>query len=224
MNKSIVMFGILGSIFSATCLGWGLPASLPGTGGAQASGGGADVDKFLADGKASTAMINNSRDLLVKSISTKEERDAHQAKMDQIKKGLDAKDKKSSDDLKKLNEDDDSKLLAATSDKAAQDKLKNLNAEQKKAVMGAFTNLGLGILLQTQQIKTGQNLVSSAAGNMSLASKLPELKDAVADMGSNVKTGGELLSKLPALFKSANINVEVPKDTSTKPVDVKDPF
>jgi hypothetical protein len=60
---------------------------------------------------------------------------------------------------------------------------------------------------------------------MALVTKLPELKDAISDMGSNVKNGGELVSKLPALFKSANIEVVEIKDTSSKPAPVEtDPF
>ncbi len=219
MTKKIAAASFLSAaLLSPACFGLGLP-SFGGAGSAssESSAGSADVDTFLKQGKASAELINNSRDMLVKAISSKEDRAKLQAQLDQIHKGLAANDKKAAEDLQKYNADADAKLAAAANDKAAQDNLKNLSKDQKAAVAKAFGNLALGVLMQTQQLQTGQNLVKSAAGNFALASKLPDLKDAVSDMGSNVKTGAELVSKLPGLFKSANIEVVAPKDATTKP-------
>jgi hypothetical protein len=167
LNRFVLAAGLSITLVSPMCFGWGLPA-LPGVpalgSGSGSSTGAAGVDKFLADGKASTKLINDSRNLLVEAILTKEERAARQAKLDQINTGLAANDKKADEALKQSEADDTAKLLAATNDKAEQDRLQHLSSAQKKAVVGAFANLTFGVLLQTQQLKTGQDLLQSASG------------------------------------------------------------
>ncbi len=224
LKKIILIAGVSMSLVAPVCFGqFGLPAK-PSMGGGSTSGASAaDVDAFLESGKASSELINKSRDLLVMAISSKEERAKRQASLDQIKEGLKTGDKKAAEAQKKMQQDDEAKLKGAEHDKAAQENLKNLSSAQKEAVGYSMGNLGLGLLMQTVQVKVGENILKTASSNMALASKLPALKDGVSGMLSNIGTLGELVTKLPPLFKTAGIKIEMPKDASSKPKEVKDP-
>ena len=145
------------------------------------------------------------------------------AKQAEINQGLKSDDKKvaekAKDDQKAFDESNQATLMKSKGNKDAEENLKNLSADQKKAVSGSFLNLGIAVLAQTAQLKTGQTILQSATGNMALVSRLPDLKSAIFDIGSNVKSGGEFLTVLPGLFKSAKISVTQPTESS-KSVDV----
>lgn len=223
MFKKIALVGVLVLVASApVCYGFGLP-SIPGMGSAGAGGGGgADVDGFLAQGAASTKLISSAKLNLAIALSSKEEGDKLAATRDQVKTGLAAKDSKATDLAKQLDQQTDAALQASEADSAAQERLKSLSSAQKENAAKSLFNLGLGVYMQKAQIVTGQNIIKSGAGNMSIAPKLPAVKDAVSDMASNIKTGGEYMAKLPSLFKSAGIVPVLPTDASSQPKDASD--
>ncbi len=222
LKKIILIAGVSMSLVAPVCFAqFGLPAK-PSMGGGSTSGASAaDVDAFLVSGKISSELINKSRDLLVMAISTKEERAKLQASSDQIKKGLETGDKKAVEESKARQKSNDAVLNELANNKAAQETLKNLSSAQKEAVGDAMVNLGLGLLMQTAQVKVGENILKTASSNFALASKLPALKDGVSDMLSNIATLGVLVTKLPPLLKTADIKVKMPTDKSDKPVEVK---
>lgn len=213
------------AVMPVTVSAFGLP-KVPGVPGAGGGGGGAsaaDVDAFLAQGEAATALFVKAQIGIVSALKTKEERAKMMSEYEVIKKGIDAKDKKAFDDQKNFSKTLDAELNAKAGDVAAQENLKNLSAEQKVAVAKSMGNLGLAVLMQKKQIETGTALVGGVSSNPMLAAKALALKDAVGTLGNNVKMGGSYLGKLPGLFKTAGISVTLPTDASGKAEDVTFP-
>lgn len=191
-------------------------------GGASSGGAGAaDVDTFLKQGAESNELFTRARTQLAYALASKEDKDKLAEANKQAKTALAAKDAKATDAQKNLD-DEAASILKNTSEADAQANLKNLDAAQKSNATKSLGNMALAILQQKEQLTTGQNLLKSASGNMALVSKLPAMKDSVSIMTSNLAAGGDYMTRLPGLFKSAGIMPVLPTDTSSKPQEVSD--
>ena len=226
-TKGLIAVAIAMSSISV-CYAWPTLPSMPGVGSALGGGGNsvsaADVDSFVSQGQISSKLVSDSKLLIAMAIATKEDKDKLTNSQKQIKEGLANKDTTITDKERKLSESADAIFNASTNDTAAAARLQNLSAEQKTSVINAFYNLMLGIKQQSLQVVTGQNILKSIPSNPSLLSRASEIKTSVVDMGSNIKSQGEFMTKIPSLFKSAGIQPVLPTDASNKPKDMGNAF
>lgn len=223
MRKSLLPLALLATTaMSSAHAGFGLPKlpglpSVPGLTSSSSSFSADSVEQFIAVGQDSATLINTARYNLAMALSTKEMRAQLAQQQAQIKAGLDAKDQKAQDQNKTFQASLDAELKAKLESDAARQQLASLTADQLKLVADSAVQLGYGILLQKEQITTGQNMISAISGNPMLVTKLPAIKNAVGTMTSNISGAGSYVFKLPALLKSANISITLPTDTSSKP-------
>lgn len=217
LRRFVILSGLALAVLSGISHGFGLP-KVPGLPAAASGGVSADaVDAFLVIGAESNKLIGDSRLILATALATKDERAKIMSQQEQLKKGLDAKDKKVADELKAFNASLDAQILASASNEQAQASLKNLTAEQNKLVVGSMKNLAYGILLQQQQVTAGQNMVSAVSANPMLATKLPAIKDTITSMTSNISGTVGYLAKFPQLFKAMGASAVLPKTVDEKP-------
>lgn len=205
---------------ASVSFGFGLPTVPKAPAAADNGSVSADaVDQFIVTGAASSALINDARVLLAAALSTKEERAQLMSQREQLKKGLDAKDKKAQDELKASNQSLDAKLAATTADEKAMESLKSLSAEQKKAVANSAINLAYGILLQKEQVAAGQAMISQIGANPRLASKLPAIKDTVTTMTTNLSGTAGYVVNFPKLFAALGVSPKMPASKDDKPAE-----
>lgn len=227
LRKFVVSSGLALTMLSGISHGFGLPKipglpAIPGvpsalTGGVGAVNGDA-VDAFLAIGAESNKLIGDSRSILALALATKEERAKIKSQQEQLQKGLDAKDKKAIEQLKKeISASQDAQIQASASNEQALAGLKDLTAEQSKLVVSSMKNLAYGILMQQQQITAGQNMVSAISANPLLVTKLPAIKDTIMSMTSNISGSVGYLAAFPQLFKAMGVSAVLPKTADEKP-------
>lgn len=223
-SRLVISSGIALAMLSGVSHGFGLPKmpSVPGLPAAAGGGSGAAVngdavDSFLAIGAESNRLISDSRVILATALATKEERAKIISQQEQLKKGLDAKDKKAIQDSKDFSASLDAQLQAKAGDEAAVANLKNLTAEQSKKVIDSMRNLAYGVMLQQQQVTAGQNLVSAVTANPMLAVKLPAIKDTISTMSGNISGTVGYLTKFPSLLKGMGVSAVLPKSVDEKP-------
>lgn len=225
LRKLALASGIAALLAAGTSYGFGIPKvpGVPAAPAAPGAGGGvtADaVDQFIVTGQQSSNLINNARTILVAALSTKEERAKLLSQTNQLKQGLDAKDKKAIEENKNLQTTNDAQLAAKLKDQAAIDNLKNMSAAQRKLVVDSAMNLAYGVVLQKDQVTVGQNMVSQVASNPMLAAKLPAIKDTVATMAANLGGTGKYLMDFPKLFAALGASVKLPTSADQKPEPV----
>jgi|GEM_PF-4638172 len=213
----------------SVCYAWPSLPSLPGVGSSSGSSStssfsASDVDSFIAQGKATSKLVSDSKMHIAMAIATKESKDKLTDSQNQIKAGLANNDKTTTDKEQKLAEAVDASLKESENDAAASDRLKGLSADQKQSVINAFYNLLLGIKQQSVQVVTGENILKGIKSNPTLLLRASDMKDALGDMGSNIKSEGEFMARIPALFKGAGIVPVLPTDASDKPKDVSSTF
>jgi hypothetical protein len=227
LNKALLS-SLLIAASTSVCYGWGMP-TLPSVGGvgsmlsggsaASSSAGSADVDTFVAQGKLSSQLITDSTLRLAMAVATKENRDKLKQTQEQLKKGLATGDKTTTDTSTALSKDAQTVLNESLDDSASADRIKSLSDEQKTIMKNSLYNYSLGIQQQLIQVGTGQQIIAHLASNMGQIAKMGDVKNTVAEMGSNIKASGVYLTKIPALFKTANIVPVLPTDASSKPKD-----
>lgn len=222
MRTLMISLALVAATATTASYGFGLP-KIPGVGsGASSSSSvsGDSVDKFLAIGLESSAKINQARDTLTVAFTKKEDRAKLQQQMAEMKKGLAVQDKKAIEDYQAFQKSNDALINTSLANGDAQKRLSEMSTDQLEKVGKSILLLAHGILIQKEQIPAGQEMISAISSNPMLATKLPAIKDAVSTMVGNVKDAGGYLIKLPGLMKTANINITLPTDTSTKPADV----
>lgn len=222
LRKSVLATGVALVLCSGVSWGFGLPKmpSVPAAPAAGNSGVSADaVDQFIVAGQASNAAISAAREMLAAALSTKEERAKLISQREQLKKGLDAKDKKAIEEARAINASLDAKLKTDLADQQKLDSLKSLSADQRKAVANSALNLGYSILLQKEQVAVGQGMISQIAANPMLAAKLPAIKDTVAAMASNLSGTAGYLTNVPKLFGALGVQAKLPTSKDEKPAD-----
>lgn len=224
LRNLVITSGITLAMMSGISHGFGLPKipAVPGIPAAAGGGSGSAVngdaiDAFLSIGAESNKRISDSRIILASALATKEERAKIISQQAQLKKGLDAKDKKAAEQLKEFNASLDAQLQAKAGDDQALAGLKSLTAEQGKLVVGSMMNLAHGILLQQQQVTAGQSLVSAVSANPMLVTKLPAIKDTITSMAGNISGTVGYMTKFPALFKAMGVSAVLPKSVDEKP-------
>lgn len=228
MKQGILVFTMIVATSSAGTsygFGFGVP-SLPGVGAVTGAGGGGlsggSVDQFIAASKASNTLINKSRVNLALALSTQEERAKIKDQQAQIQKGLDSNDKTAVEQNREFMTSLDATIKQKANDDQATQQLKSLTADQSQAVAKSLANLGLGLLMQKDQITAGKSMITGISSNPTLISKLPDVKDAVSTMGDNISGTAGYIGTLPKLFQSAGIKVAMPTDTTSTPVEVSD--
>lgn len=223
LRKTALATGMAMVLCSSVSWGFGMP-KVPGIPAAPAAGkaGGVSadsVDQFIVAGQASNLAISEARLMLAAALSSKEERAKLISQREQLKKGLDAKDKKAVEEAKAIAESLDAKLKTDLADQQKLESLKALSADQRKAVANSALNLGYGILLQKEQVSVGQNMVSQIAANPMLAAKLPAIKDTVTTMTSNLAGTAGYLANFPKLFSALGVKAQLPTSKDEKPAD-----
>lgn len=222
VQKNVLATGIALTLMlgSGASFGFGIP-KLPGKPAAAASGGvSADaVDQFIVAGQVSSATINDARSMLAAALSTKDERAKLISQREQIKKGLDAKDKKAADESKAFNESADAQIKAALADQQKLDTLKVLTADQRKAVANSALSLAYSVILQKEQVTAGQTMITQVSSNPLLATKLPAIKDTVSTMTTNLAGTAGYLASFPKLFSALGISAKMPQSKDDKPTE-----
>lgn len=224
LRKTVIATGVALVMASGVSWGFGLP-KVPGlpaaaAGGAQSGGLTADsIDQFIAAGVASNAAMSDARTMLATALATKEERAKLVSQREQLKKGLDAKDKKAAEEAKAFTESLDAQLKSGFADQAKLDTLKSLSADQKAAVVSSALNLAYSVILQKEQVAAGQGMISQISANPMLATKLPAIKDTVATMASNLSGTAGYLANLPKLFTTLGVQAKLPTTKDEKPAE-----
>lgn len=218
LKKMLVSVVAVAAMSAPLSYGFGLPKMPAAVGGASGGASAADVDTFLAQGAISSELFNKAQAQIAYALASKEQKDKLKSLLEQQKTAIAAKDSKATDATKAFN-DEAASIIKNTSDAEAQENLKNLSADQVSSAAKSVKNLALAVMMQKEQIATGQSLVQSATGNLALATKLVALKESITTLGSNISMGANYVTRLPSLFKSAGISVTLPTDTSSKPED-----
>lgn len=226
MRKLFISLVAIASVTAATVsYGFGLPKN-PADSGNSANSAGSSVnaeaiDKFIALGAESSAQINGANELLLIALTKKEDQAKLKQQLSEMKAGLADKDSKKAQEAKeqyaKFKESSQAEISAKIASGEAEKQMKEMSEEQLKKVSKSVMLLAYGLLIQREQLPAGQNMINAIGSNPMLLKKLPAVKDAVVDMGINVKNVAVYVVKLPTILKTANVTVTLPTDTSSKP-------
>ena len=178
-------------------------------------GGGGDLDTFLVRAKTSEALINASTKALFDATASKED----QAKAEEMQKKMN--EENNPKEKNKIQRELTSTQLAIVEQKAKDQELQKEAAtwdtKKKGHVANAFFNYALGALQAGLIVKDGQALVTNPMNAVKAATKLGEVKDALASLGGIATGSVGTISALKTLMSAADISVKIPTNATEKP-------
>jgi hypothetical protein len=183
------------------------------------SGGdiGADVNTFVTQSAALSALTGRSVIAIKSAFDNAEQRALTKAELDAIEKLTDPKERDAR--RAKLVESSAAEAKRLYDSGEMKNRMASLDSSSRKQVGDALLNYGIGALQAAALTKTGQSLVAKAGANpMSLPQVLP-VKDALPLLGKVVSDSGGFIAGVIKLAQGAKIEVPTPKADS-KPVDL----
>jgi hypothetical protein len=175
----------------------------------------ADVDSFLQGAHQATALVQTSASNLALAVASKEDQAKIQALIDANKKAESAQEKEST--AKELLASDQAVLKKTDFENGEEVKAASKDETRKKAIANSGYDLALGLLKDKLVADQGKDLVSKVGSDITLASKLGSIKDAVAATGDQMSGLGSVSMNLPKLFAKIGVDAKLPTSASDPP-------
>ncbi|GGY13858.1 hypothetical protein GJV26_18830 [Massilia dura] len=207
---------LLGTAVPASAQLGGL--SLPGL-SKSSSGAKVDVDAYLKNALTAEVLLRNSLEQLVASLGSKEDIARIEALKQQAAGITDSKEKEA-----KTQEITKSLAAAASTvdfEKAANEKVKAMDAQQKKTLGAASFNFVLAMLKDKELVGQSQSVIDGIGSNPANLGKLGAVKDTAASLKNQLELGSALAVKVPKLFATVGVK-NPPTKASDAPVSVAD--
>jgi len=177
------------------------------------------LNNFVKEGGEADKLFIKARGGLLSALSSKDDR----AKVLNDQKAMNecqqSNDKKNTAECKQLNDSLEARARAATANEQAAENAKKLDQTQKKELAVSGYNMVLASMRMTKQVQIGQTLMQGARTNYFLLPKIFGAKDAMSSLMGNAQSAGQYAVTIPQLFKSADIQIEFPKDAASAPKD-----
>ena len=175
----------------------------------------ADVDTFLQSAKQATALVRTSASNLALAVASKEDRAKIQALIDANQKAESAQEKESTG--KELQTTATAVLQKTDFEKSEEVKAASKDDTRKKAIAASGYNLALGLLKDKVVADQGKGLVSKVGSDVTLASKVGGIKDAVGTAGDQMSGLGSVSANLPKLFAKVGVDAKLPTSADEAP-------
>jgi hypothetical protein len=203
----------LGLLASGSVLAVGLTNLVPGKSPSGLKA--ADVDSFLQGAHQATALVQTSASNLALAVASKEDQAKIRALIDANKKAESAQEKEST--AKELLASDQAVLKKTDFENGEEVKAASKDEARKKAIAISGFDLALGLMKDKLVADQGKDLVSKVGSDMTLASKLGSIKDAVAATGDQMSGLGSVSMNLPKLFAKIGVDAKLPTSASDSP-------
>lgn len=178
-----------------------------------------DIDSFLKTANEADGLIRKSSETLFLAVATKSEIDAHNDKVKAANDIADPKEKEAA--LKKVADDEQAQLAKIDFSKKAEAAKKGMDAKQKALTSAAIYNFALGALKDKELIGQGQSLISGAASNPMLLSKIGGVKDVVSSLSSQMGNITTIVSGLQKLSSAVGLEA-LPTKATDQPKIIAD--
>jgi hypothetical protein len=221
MNNKIVsslmvaLLGTAGLLSSAPTQALGLGELVTGVSkGAQASG---DPDAFIRSAAVAESLMGNALTAMVTSLASKDKAAEYEASMKAASALTDPAEKQAK--TEEVQKSAVALLNETTSNEAYQGKINKMSAAQKTQLASAAYNFSLALLQDKALVGQSQGLIASIGANPLNATKLLNVKSSAASLSNQLALGGQLLGKMPAIFKA--VDVKAPASADAKPMELK---
>ena len=218
---STLLIGVAVAAVTPTASAFGLgnlTAAIPGGGGSSThSVSAGDIDTFLKTAQDANQMIDTSSQYIFKAVGDQKDIAAQEAKRAAANGIADPKEKAAA--IQQINADDATMVQKAIASKDAQDKINAMSKEQLNSFGNAAFTFMLGVLKDKQLANDSTALVSGVTSNPMLISRLPELKDVVSSVSSQVVNSAKIGDGLIQLAKAGKI-AALPASASEQPKEV----
>lgn len=179
----------------------------------------ADVDGFIKNSKAADELVKKSLDKMSATLANKEEAAKIEALKVQAAAATDPKEKDAIE--QKAVKAQAAALNSIDFDKAANEDIKKMDDKQKKNLASSIYNFLIAQLKNKELVTTASNLVKQIGSNPMLIAKLSAVKDASSSISSQLEVTGQLVTKVPKLFKAVGIR-NPPTKASDVPQEIAD--
>ncbi|HNV57165.1 MAG TPA: hypothetical protein PLZ82_07510 [Smithellaceae bacterium] len=213
LNRVIIV-GILFAVLSLGTAYAGLFDAVTSIAGGGSSGGD-DLDTFLVRAKTAEELINNSTKSMFKAIASDKEQAQLEAKQKKLNETTDPKEKEALQ--RELTESQLAVIKKEAGNEELQKEASKWSDKKKEHVANAFFNYALGALQAGLIVKDGKALVTNPANAVKAATKLGEVKDAIASLGGIASGSVTMISSLKTFMSAANISATIPKTATDKP-------
>lgn len=208
-KTSIVMLTLGAALCTPAALAFGL-GDLVGGGSKSAAAG--DPDVFIKSAQDADTLMNNSVGSLFKALASKKDQAAVEERKKAANTATDPKEKAALQAAVIKSE------LAAVEEAAS---VKNFDSDiakfdaNKKANLGASAfNFTLALLKDKDLVEQAQGLISSLSSNPMNMGKLGAIKDASANLSSQMTAATKLASVMPSIFKAVKMEAPTKSDAS----------
>lgn len=181
----------------------GLPGlSLPSLGGSS-GGTPVDVDGFLKNAGVAETLMRSSLDHLVTSLASKEQIAQIDALKKQAAEKTDAKEKGAVE--QEITKSQAAALNSIDFDKAANEDVKKMDAQQKQKLAGAAYNFMLAALKDKELVGQSGGVISGMTSSPANLTKLGTVKDVAGSLKNQVELAANLATKMPKVFTAVGV-------------------
>jgi hypothetical protein len=217
-KTSAILLALSATFIAPQVLAFGLGDLL---GASKTSSSAGDPDTFIKSALAAEKLMDNSVNLLSRSLASKTESAAIEAQIKAANLVTDPAEKEVK--LSEIKKSQAAVINANSSKEKLMADIAKMDGAQKENLGAAAFNFALALLMDKDLMGQASGLISSISSNPMNILKLASIKDVASSLANQVSAASQISSKMPDIFSAVGVKAPLSKDEKPKKViDIAD--